>query len=174
MLLTKPYDRISAVRYARRWAFDRNPHFYDFSDLGGDCTSFISQCIFAGACQMNFTPTFGWYFISPDERSPSWSGVSPLHQFLTTNEAEGPFAEEVAIEELELGDVIQLGDSTGRFYHSLLVTGFSPGGPLVSAHTNDAYTRPLNSYSYAMARYLHLLGVRYQEDNVPVCPDYMF
>ena len=174
MLLTKPYDRTSAVNYARRWAFDRNPAFYDFSDLGGDCTSFISQCIYAGSCQMNYTPTFGWYFISPNDRAPAWSSVPALHQFLTANQQEGPFAEETSIDLLELGDVIQLGDNTGRFYHSLLVTGFSAGTPLVSAHTNDAYNRPLSSYSYYTARYLHLLGVRYQEGSEPICPDYMY
>lgn len=173
MLLTKQYDRESAVRYARRWAFSRNPAFYDFSDLGGDCTSFISQCVYAGACQMNFTPTFGWYFISPSDRAPGWSGVQPFYQFMTTNEAAGPFARETTPEELELGDVVQLGNSNGQFYHSLLVSGFSNGNILVSAHTNDAYNRPLDSYSYFAARYLHILGVRYQEGFLPACPDYM-
>lgn len=173
MLLTKQYDRQAAVRYARRWAFGRNPAFYDFSDLGGDCTSFISQCIYAGACQMNYTPTFGWYFISPDDRAPAWSGVQPFYQFMTTNDTEGPFVQEAALEELEIGDVIQLGNSTGQFYHSLLITGFSNGNVLVAAHTNDAYNRPLSSYSYVYARYLHVLGIRYQEGALPVCPDYM-
>ena len=39
------YDRQKAVDYALTWALDRNPKFYDFSSLGGDCTNFISQCI---------------------------------------------------------------------------------------------------------------------------------
>lgn len=29
-----PYDRGAAVRYAHRWAYDRNPAYYDFSELG--------------------------------------------------------------------------------------------------------------------------------------------
>lgn len=53
------YDREAAVAYAKRWAFSRNPAFYDFSRIGGDCTNFASQCIYAGAKVMNFTPTFG-------------------------------------------------------------------------------------------------------------------
>ena len=123
---------------------------------------------------MNYTPTFGWYFISPNDRAPGWSGVEPFYQFMTTNEGEGPFARDVIIEQLELGDVIQLGDSTGRYYHSLLVPGFTNGTPLVAAHTNDAFNRPLSSYSYYTARYLHILGVRYQEGETPVCPNYMY
>ena len=38
-----PYDRRAAVRYANRWAFGRNPAYYDYEEVGGDCTSFASQ-----------------------------------------------------------------------------------------------------------------------------------
>ena len=57
------YDRRAAVLYAHRWAYGRNPAFYDYEGLGGDCTNFASQCIYAGSGVMNFTPTFGWYYI---------------------------------------------------------------------------------------------------------------
>ena len=50
------YRREPALRYAARWAMGRNPAYYDFTDLGGDCTNFVSQCLFAGGCRMNFTP----------------------------------------------------------------------------------------------------------------------
>ena len=69
------YQRTAAVEYARRWAFGRNPAYYDFSGIGGDCTNFASQCIFAGAGVMNFTPTFGWFYRSVNDRTPSWTGV---------------------------------------------------------------------------------------------------
>lgn len=173
MLLTKEYNRGHAVAYARKWAFARNPVFYDFSDLGGDCTNFISQCIYAGSCEMNYTPTFGWYFISPDNRSPSWSGVEFLYQFLTTNQGVGPFGAEVPADSLEIGDVIQLGDENGRFYHTLLVSGHSHGGYLVAAHTNDAFDRPLSSYTYQNVRFLHISGVRYEQEAEQACPGYM-
>ena len=42
------YDRRAAVLYAHRWAYGRNPAFYDYEHLGGDCTNFASQCIYAG------------------------------------------------------------------------------------------------------------------------------
>ena len=70
-----PYDRQAAVDYAHRWAYARNPKFYDFENLGGDCTNFVSQCLYAGSGIMNFTPEFGWYYIDVNERSPSWTGV---------------------------------------------------------------------------------------------------
>ena len=48
-MVIKPYDRRAAVEYAHKWAFGRNPEFYDFSEIGGDCTNFASQCLYAGA-----------------------------------------------------------------------------------------------------------------------------
>ncbi len=57
------------------------------------------------------------------------------------------------------GDVIQLGDRGGDFYHSLLVTGTTPE-ILVAAHTFDALDRPLSSYVFRAARFLHIAGVR--------------
>lgn len=160
VLYSGPYDREQAVQYARMWAYDRNPAYYDFSNLGGDCTNFVSQCIFAGARQMNHTPTFGWYYSSSDDRSPSWRGVQYLYQFLVNNRGSGPFAQTADIMALEPGDVIQLGDRTGQFYHSLLVTGFSGQEILVATHSYDALDRPLSSYSFETARYLHLTGVQ--------------
>ena len=55
----RPYDRQAAVTYAHRWAYHRNPDFYNFDELGGDCTNFASQCLYAGSGVMNYTPTFG-------------------------------------------------------------------------------------------------------------------
>ena len=48
MLRLIPYNRQAAVAYAHKWAFGRNPAFFDFSELGGDCTNFASQCLYAG------------------------------------------------------------------------------------------------------------------------------
>ena len=36
-----PYDRAAAVRYARRWAYGRNPAFYDYEHIGGDRKSVV-------------------------------------------------------------------------------------------------------------------------------------
>lgn len=157
---TLSYDRNAAVQYAKKWAFGRNPAFYDFSRIGGDCTNFASQCIYAGARVMNFTPVFGWYYISANDRTASWTGVEYLYRFLTENEGAGPFAKEVPLDELEIGDIVQLGRETGDFYHSPVVVGFSRGQILIAAHSYDAYDRPLSSYSFDRARGIHILGVR--------------
>ena len=42
------YNAQNAVNYAKRWALDRNPDYYDYSGMGGDCANFVSQCLIAG------------------------------------------------------------------------------------------------------------------------------
>ncbi len=154
----KAYNRRRAVRYAREWAFGRNPAYYDFTGIGGDCTNFISQCLYAGSGVMNYTPEVGWYYRNINDRSPSWTGVPFLYDFLVTNKSRGPFARETGRSEMEPGDVIQLGNAE-RFYHSLLVTDVRDGQIYVAAHSFNAYMRPLASYSYNRIRYLHIEGV---------------
>lgn len=156
-----PYDREAAVSYAQRWAYGRNPAFYDFSEIGGDCTNFASQCIYAGAKIMNYTPVFGWFYRNASDRTASWTGVEYLYNFLTTNDGGvGPFAREVPLTEIQKGDIVQLGRITGDFYHSPVVVGFSGGEILVAAHSYDVYGKKLSSYNAAVVRGLHIEGVR--------------
>ena len=58
MLIQLPYDRAGAVKYAETWALKRNPGFPNFDGMGGDCTNFASQCVYAGCKVMNFTKTW--------------------------------------------------------------------------------------------------------------------
>jgi len=153
------YDRISAVAYAREWALGRNPAYYNFDELGGDCTNFVSQCLYAGAGVMNDTPTFGWYYRSLSDRSPSWTGVEYLYDFLIANRGAGPYATEVSEREMLPGDIIQLGRDNDDFYHTLIVLQTDPE-ILIAAHSNDALNRPLSAYRYMRARFLHIAGVR--------------
>ena len=88
---TVKYNRSAAVTYAKKWALSRNPRYYNFDGLGGDCTNFASQCVFAGSGVMNYTKDVGWYYNSPADRAAAWSGVRYLHTFLTTNRGVGPF-----------------------------------------------------------------------------------
>ncbi len=169
MLEIGQYNRQFAYAYAARWAFDRNPLFYNFTGIGGDCTNFVSQCIFAGCCEMNYTPNTGWYYRGLNDRSPSWSGVSFFYDFITTNQGVGPFGAETAPEAIEVGDVIQLRNELDRHYHTLLVTGFAEGTFLVSAHSDDAFDRRLDSYTYEGERFIHIEGFRRYVKNEVQC-----
>jgi len=158
-----PYNRKAAVDYANKWALSRNPNFYDYSQLGGDCTNFASQVLLAGGASMNYYPTLGWYYIDPNRKSPSWTGVDFLYNFLISNRTKGPFGREVTPTMIEVGDLIQLSYQEGRFNHTLVVTKLeSPieiGRIFVSAHSIDRHNSNLTqTYSWKQIRFLHIIG----------------
>ncbi len=116
---------------------------------------------------MDFTPDFGWYYRSSDDRAPAWTSVAFFYDFLTEqplfaseNAGIGPFGHEARARELEVGDFIQLADEAGDYYHTLIITGFEPNDILVCAHTDDALNRRLSTYNYASLRFIHIDGVR--------------
>lgn len=159
-----PYDRAAAVNYAHTWAYGRNPRFYDYERLGGDCTNFASQCLYAGSRVMDYAPTYGWYYIDANNKAPAWTGVVYLYNYLTRDrEAVGPAARDTSIYEMEIGDVVQLSFDGVRWAHSpVIVSAASPITPesiLVAAHSYDADNRPLSTYEYADIRFLHIFGV---------------
>lgn len=160
MLTEMAYNRENAVLYAKMWALGRNPKYLDYDKLGGDCTNFASQCVFAGTGIMNYTYNTGWYYNNGNDKSPAWTGVEYFYNFLTRNKGVGPFGEEIGEDELELGDIVQFGNESNHFYHSPVVTGITNGDILVCAHSFDAYMRPISTYEYDRVRYIHILGFR--------------
>ena len=159
-MITVAYNRQNAVSYAKQWALSRNPDYYNFDGIGGDCTNFVSQCLFAGSFVMNYTPTFGWFYIDAGNRTASWTGVEFLYNFLVTNNSVGPFAIETDRYNVTAGDIIQLGGVDGKFYHSLFVISNISENIKVAAHTYDTFDTPLSEYEFYKARFLHIKGVR--------------
>lgn len=158
-----PYSGNLAVAYALKWSLLRNPSYLDFTQLGGDCTNFVSQCLYAGGHIMNHTPLLGWYYKTSDDRAPAWTSVKFLHKFLTTNTGPGPFGKEVPIDQAMPGDVVQLADEEGNYYHSLLVLSTVPSPTyhqiIVGAHSYDTINRPLASYTFNSVRFIHIEGI---------------
>ena len=67
-------------------------------------------------------------------------------------------------DQIAAGDVIQLQNSSGDFYHTLIISGFTDSDVLVCAQSNDALDRPLSSYNYAGLRVIHIEGGRLNVD----------
>lgn len=161
------YDRKKAVAYAHEWAYKRNPQYFDFSDIGGDCTNFASQCVLAGAGIMNYTPVYGWFYRSTNDRTASWTGVEYFYSFMTRNlDGPGPYMEEVPLKAILPGDIIQLKFDGDVFQHCPVVVSVgrnpSPHNILLAAHTFDSDNRPLSSYQYTQLRPLRVAGIRKQ------------
>ena len=164
-----PYDRRASVDYAHRWAYGRNPNYFSYDGIGGDCTNFASQCLYAGSGVMNYTPTFGWYYIDANRKAPAWTGVPYFYNFVTRDEiSEGPYGVNVPIELILPGDFVQLKFNEWEYGHTPVIvsTGETPTlqNTLVAAHSEDADWRPISTYQFRDIRFIHILGVWKSED----------
>lgn len=156
-LREKQYDRQKCVEYANKWALSRNPKYYDYEKIGGDCTNFASQCIFAGSNVMNDK---SWYYRNANQKSLSWTGVEFLYDFLVRNQGIGPHGREVAQNQIQIGDLIQLSSNGQRFSHSLIVVGIGNvnylSDILIDTHSFDALKRPVATYDFKKIRFVHI------------------
>lgn len=156
-----PYNRYKALKYADKWALARNPMYYDYSDIGGDCTNFCSQALYAGGCSMNYESN-GWYYVDGNHKSASWTGVNFLYEFLIIQKNIGPVAEEIQVKDIQIGDIIQLSFHREElFNHSLIIVehGIPRGieNIKISTHSIDRYHYPLKNYNWSEIRFLHIL-----------------
>ena len=159
----KEYDRQKAIQYAEKWALGRNPQYYNFDMVGGDCTSFVSQILYAGGAVMNYSQ-YGWYYKSGYDKSPSWSGVEYFYKFIVNNKSIGPYGKEVEIEKISKGDVIQLSFGGNTFHHSLMVVNTvgkvnKTKDIFVATHTENSYNRRLSTYTYDKIRFIKIEGI---------------
>ena len=154
------YNRQKAYEYAKKWAYLRNPIYYNYDPVGGDCTNFVSQCIYAGIDQMNYNKTNGWYYINGNDKSPSWTGVVFLFEFLTSNKSAGPRGKVADIDELKIGDVIQLSFDGIKFSHSLIVikNGTNVFNTLIAAHTYDVFGKSVAEYGFEKYRCVSIIN----------------
>ncbi len=161
---TLQYDRDKAISYAHKWAFDRNPIYYDFSNLGGDCTNFVSQVIFAGSRIMNYKPDLGWYYVNSNQRAPAWTDVDFLYNFLIQNKSKGPFGEEVDAKDVQPGDIVQLAfNSKDSYDHAPIIveTGIVPNidNIKIASHTIDRDEYLLTNFHWEHIRFIRIGGV---------------
>lgn len=143
MIKINSYSRISAVQYALTYALSPNPEYkyMPASDpIGNDCTNFVSQCIHAGGAPMSKNSIPWWY--ENGKYSFSWTVANSFYLCLkerarlNTTGLKGIEVYDLAM--LELGDLIFYEDSSGKIYHSAIVTSFYFGVPLISQHSIDA------------------------------------
>lgn len=93
---TLSYDRQAVAKAAKKYAYDYNKLFIEYTGAGGDCTNFVSQCIWQ-------SPGWGFDRIGKDNNvkwackknskqkyvyeTVSWVGVNELWTYLQTNDS---------------------------------------------------------------------------------------
>ena len=117
-------------------------------------------------------------FSSDADANNDMTAANTIYNFLTQNQGDGPYGKEASIQQVMPGDVAQLSNEEGVFYHTVLITVVPaqpvPANVLVAAQSNDANCRPLDTYPYTGVRFIHIEGVRRcREDTelVPVPPN---
>jgi hypothetical protein len=157
----KTYDRSAARAYAIKHAFSYNTEWPTDKGLGGDCTNFVSQALHAGGWTMVQRGTIlgsardgGSWFSGKagcnlcQDRSRTWAAAANFYLYLTW----GGRARECKIEDLAVGDVVQL-RQYGIIYHTMIVTELLRPGvsdrliPLLTYHTTDTLNKPITDLS---------------------------
>ena len=164
-----PFDRDGAIEYARRWALDRNPKYYDFDDIGGDCTNYVSQTLLAGGCKMDKSSViYGWYYNNANDKSPSWTGVEQLHDYLVRQKDYGIIAYEIDLNSVEAGDITQLSFNGKMFQHSPFIVSVKRNSDnsvsydhiKICAHSFDSENRALDTYQWKKIRFIRIAGFK--------------
>lgn len=136
---------------------------------GGDCTNFVSACLYNGDIPMESSGTYKWYYYSPSNRSTSWSKVSDLRTYLLNNNTSstsgnhGVYANTSSLYYLTNGDVVQNGTSHSMFIsYARLVTGIVYEGHLICQRSTGEAGRlknyPLAAKNLTDPRYYKING----------------
>ena len=119
------YDPNKAVAYAEKWYNKRNPIYHDYSNQGGDCANFVSQCLIAGGfstsgCEGNYGTGSTIPLVSNLEKCLVQKGWTKSYSIPAAG--------------IPAGGVIAYNNGA----HAVLVC---KGGtdPLVAGHTNDVW-----------------------------------
>lgn len=116
---------------------------------------------------MNYQKTLGWYYINGNNKSPSWSGVEYLYNFLINNKGVGPQAFETTQNKIEIGDIAQLSFDGETFAHTLVIVSvenkFVLQGIKIASHTFDSFDKPITEYNFKKIRWIHIdnVGIGY-------------
>lgn len=149
------YNREKAINYAKKYVYDYNPAYYNFSNIGGDCTNFVSQCILAGDKTMDYSKN-GWFYNNVNSRSPAWTSVEDFWNYGLDGKSYKII--EVDLYDLTIGDIIQFyNPKTKKYYHNVLVTKIiepiNLHNILVTSHDNNAYNKSLALYGNLIYRF---------------------
>lgn len=168
---SKTYNREAAVAYADQHYHQRNPEWYNFSDEGGNCQNYASQCMLAGGMEMDYSGEWQWkcYVSDPnyepeineeDEkegRSRSWVHVTSFYDYALENEGKGLACDVNAnLYYAQPGDIILVGN--GSLSHTVIVSKVVDGHILVDSNSIDMKDYPVEAYTYTNITLIKILG----------------
>lgn len=169
-MAVKGYSSAKAVNYARKWANSRNASYNYYLS---DCTNFVSQCVKAGGKTMSMpsvlptgikNTTNYWYsaryqvwhtnnYVYRWKESSSFINVADFFTYWknkgvrTLNYANKAELQKNAV----LGDVVQLKNGEGKWFHSIIITGGVKGDRKYCGHSLNRLDEPVKNISGAVS-----------------------
>jgi len=156
-VISDSYNRDKAKAYMDKYLLKSNDDFYDYSDEGGNCQNYASQCINAGGVDMDYEDE-EWYYEEPDDYSSSWTGVKWFYDYIKNNENDGIVGDvDCNLYYGQIGDVIQVGYDD-EYKHTTIISNVINGEILVNSNSVDLKDYPINAYAYPLKRLIKILG----------------
>ena len=167
-----PYDRQAALDYADAYAMARSPEWVDYSDYGGNCQNFASQCLYAGGIPMDTTgdAVWKWYGSTPSQtpepqgRSASWTAVGSFRAYARDNTGFGLASQvDAPYYAGRPGDLIQMGDEES-WAHTVVIRQLvqneagETADYLIHSNTNDMANYPASLYGYPALSLIAVAG----------------
>ena len=128
------FNITEACAYAENFALKPNPNYKSFDGIGGDCTNFISQILYAGGIKQ----TKDW-----KPYTLPWVRVEDLYIYLTTQKLATKLPNENS---LSKGCLIQFyTPEIGKFFHNGFITYELPNNDyLYCCHSYNKLNYPLS------------------------------
>ena len=167
----KAYDRNKAVAYADKYYHERNPLWYNFTDEGGNCQNYASQCMMEGGIALDYFGEEQWkcYVEDPNYepeineeetaygRTRSWVNVGYFYNYAKWNEGKGMVADaNVNLYYAQPGDIIIVGNN--GLSHTVIVSKVVDGHILVNSNSIDMKDYPVEAYTYTTIMLIKILG----------------
>ena len=168
---TKVFDRNKAVAYANQYYHSRNPIWYNFTDEGGNCQNYASQCLLEGGIPLDYFGEEQWkcYVEDPNYepeineeetatgRTRSWVNVGYFYNYAKWNEGKGMAADaNVNLYYAQPGDIIIVGNN--GLSHTVIVSKVVDGHILVNSNSIDMKDYPVEAYTYTTIMLIKILG----------------
>lgn len=168
---TKAFDRNKAVAYANQYYHSRNPIWYNFTDEGGNCQNYASQCLLEGGIPLDYSGEEQWkcYVEDPNYepeineeetatgRTRSWVNVGYFYNYAKWNEGKGMAADaNVNLYYAQPGDIIIVGNN--GLSHTVIVSKVVDGHILVNSNSIDMKDYPVEAYTYTTVMLIKILG----------------
>lgn len=128
------FNVLNACTYAETYALNSNPQYKSFDGIGGDCTNFVSQILYAGG--IGKTKTWTPY-------TNAWIRVEDLYSYLISENLAVKLPNDNS---LNKGDLIQFYTPViGRFFHNGFITYKLPNNDcLYCCHSYNKLNYPLS------------------------------